>query len=199
MKLKTLAPEEKPWQNSIQYITGRLPVCLVKAVLSSCMYDVSKLTGTKAEHLTELPWIPALEKTLKSSWSARRFNQSIPKGKPRISSLKRSEAETPQLWPDEEELLDGEIPWCWERLSGRGRQMRRLIHHWPVDMRLKKFRSCDGQELRTAVHGGHRESTHWVELTEPNSYRKDNIHCLLLDALCTFLWFWIKSRLNKDT
>ena len=107
-------------------ITLSTKVHLVKAmVFSVVMYECESWTIKKAEHCR----IDAFElwcwrRLLRVPWTARRSNQSIPKGDQSWMFIGRTdvEAETPVLWPPDAKSWLIEKTWCWERLSAGGKK-----------------------------------------------------------------------------
>ena len=69
-------------------------------------------------------WTVVLEKTLESLLDCKEIQPVHPKGDQSWIFSGRTDAETPILWPPDENWLT--IPWCWERLrAGREGDDRR--------------------------------------------------------------------------
>ena len=64
-------------------------------------------------------WTVVLEKTLESPLDCKESQPVHPKGNQSWIFIGRTdaEAETPILWPPNEELIHLKKPWCWERLK----------------------------------------------------------------------------------
>ena len=115
-------------------ISLSIKVHLVKAmVFSVVMYECESWTIKKAEHQR----IDAFElwcwrRLLRVPWTARRSNQSIPKGDQSWMFIGRTdvEAETPVLWPPDEKSWLIEKTWCWERLRAGGEGDNRGWDSW---------------------------------------------------------------------
>ena len=73
-------------------------------------------------------WTVVLEKTLESALDYKEIQPVHPKVNQSWIFSRRTDAETPILWPPDENWLT--IPWCWERLKvggeGDDRKMRWL-------------------------------------------------------------------------
>ena len=66
-------------------------------------------------------WAVVVEKTLESPSDCKEIKPAHPKGNQSWIFIGRTDAETPKLWPPDEESIHWKRPWCWERLkAGEG-------------------------------------------------------------------------------
>ena len=65
-------------------------------------------------------WTVVLEKTLESPLDCKEIQPVHPKGDQSWIFIGGTEAETPILWPPDEELTHWKRPWCWQRLNAGG-------------------------------------------------------------------------------
>ena len=146
-KLKDVCSlEEKLWQLRQRIKKQRhscipLPtkICIVKAmVFPVVMYGCESWTTKKAEHWrTEACELWCWRRLLRVPWTARRSNQSIPKGNQSWIFVRRTdaEAEAPILWPlDVQIWLTGKDPDA-EKDGGqeeKGMTENEMVgwHHW---------------------------------------------------------------------
>ena len=151
-------------------------------------------------------WTVVLEKTLESLLDCKEIQPVHPKRSQSWIFIRRTDAvaETPILWPQMWRTAYLRRSWCWERFKAGGEGHNKGWDGWiasPTQWTWvwASFWSWwwTGRPGGLQSMGSQRVGLNWV--TELNClYRKDIQLSSLLDAFMTFLWFWIKSRLNKD-
>ena len=83
-------------------------------------------------------WTVVLEKTLESPLDCKEIQPVHPKGDQSWVFIGRIDvaAETPVLWPPDEELTHLKRPWCWERLRAGGERDNWGLDGWMASLTL---------------------------------------------------------------
>ena len=121
-------------------------------------------------------WTVVLEKTLESPLNCKEIQPVHSKGDQPWVFIGRTdvEAETPILWPPDEELTHWKRPWCWERLRAGGEGDDRGWDGWMASltwwMSLSELRELvmDREAWRAAIHGVAKSRTRLSDWTELN-------------------------------
>ena len=141
MKLKTLAPWKKSYDQARQHIKKQRHYFASKGLSSQSCFSSSPVWMWELDHEGWMLknwcfWIVVLRRLLRVPWTARRSNQSILKEiNPGYSLEGRMLSWGSNIlatWC--EEPIHWKRPWCWERLKARGEGNERGWNGWMASL-----------------------------------------------------------------